>query len=189
MVWNFSNDCRKVRVAVAEHDPLHEQFLSRNRAMSRFYRDWIAIARQYCPCIGSSNQMIVMLLFRIALNLCTNMAAKLSKYCGRRLWNALFLITFLHANACSSYNQWQKVFGQWYNIYRHICAFPNTVQHKTTIPPSPTLNNVGWLARNILRRYFHTQHWTVRGVDCVVNVRSFAILSKVFCHWLSETLF
>jgi hypothetical protein len=28
------------------------------------------------------NQIIVMLLFRIALNLCTNMAGKLSKYCG-----------------------------------------------------------------------------------------------------------
>ena len=92
MVWNFGNDCRKVRVAVAKHD-LHEQFLSRNRAMSRFYRDWIAIARQYCPCIGSSNQMIVMLLFRIALNLCTNMAAKLSKYCGCIV--DLFLITFV----------------------------------------------------------------------------------------------
>jgi hypothetical protein len=32
---------------------------------------------------------------------------------------------------------------------------------------------------------FPHQHWTgVQGVDCVVNVRSFAILSKVFCHWL-----
>jgi hypothetical protein len=49
-------------------------------------QDFTAIAlrspAKYCPCTGSLNQMIVILLFGIALNLFTNMAAKLSKYCG-----------------------------------------------------------------------------------------------------------
>jgi hypothetical protein len=38
------------------------------------------------------------------------------------------------------------------------CIFQNTVQCSITIPPSPTLNNVGSLASNILRTFLTKQH-------------------------------
>jgi hypothetical protein len=78
----------------------------------------------------------------------------------------------------NSFIQWEKVFGQWYNIYisPHFQILFSIEHYR-------------WQGIFCAGISTHNIEQGVRGVNYVVNVCSFATLSKVFCHWLSETLF
>ena len=92
----------------------------------------------------------------------------------------------------AAYNQWQKVFGQWYNIYisPHFQILLS-IEHYPSLPHPEQC----WVAgkEHFAQVFPHTTSNGVQGVDYVVNVTLFCcfvqnVLSLIVVSWYEKYL-